>query len=117
MGSGIPSEYQGALAAKHRAWLYGGGVGCPVLTLDGSRDKSEGATTTLLSRVMEFVAELHLAKHAEPTIRCQLFGERDGPVAESMETPSMVTVAGSKHESPAKRRRLQTEVPAIAAGA
>jgi len=67
--SSIPSEYQDALYKKHRQWLYGDGSLCfngPVLTLDGSGDKAQGAISDMAKRVDAFVNQLHAARQQAP---------------------------------------------------
>jgi len=63
--SNIPSDYQGALMAKHRHWLCGEGVGAfggAVLTLDANADKRDGAVDAMTQRVVEFVEHLHAVR-------------------------------------------------------
>jgi len=72
--SSIPSEYQAALDKKHRQWLHGGaGAGLsfdgPVLTLDGSGDKAQGAVADMAQRVDAFVDQLRAARQQAPADR------------------------------------------------
>jgi len=63
--SSIPSDYQHSLDKKHRQWLFGDSSLCfdgPVLTLDGSGDKAQGAIADMAKRVDAFVSELHAAR-------------------------------------------------------
>jgi len=112
--SGIPSDYQGSLAAKHRQWLHGGGVEYPVLTLDGSGDKSDGATAAIAKQVMDFADRLHLARQAGQTVQRKLFGESAGAEKHGAETMTSIATPIGKHEAPSKRRRLQMAVPLVA---
>jgi len=67
--SSIPSDYQHALDKKHRQWLYGDGslrFDGPVLTLDGSGDKAQGAIAAMAERVDAFVSQLHAARQQAP---------------------------------------------------
>jgi len=69
--SAIPFDYQDALTQKHRQWLQGNGANTfsgPVLTLDGSGDKSDGAVAAMAARVMDFVEKLSVAKQREQTL-------------------------------------------------
>jgi len=70
--SSIPSDYQAALDKKHRQWLFGGSSLCfegPVLTLDGSGDKAQGAVADMAERVGAFVSRLHAARQQAPAGR------------------------------------------------
>jgi len=70
--SSIPSEYQDALDKKHRQWLCGDGSLCfdgPVLTLDGSGDKAQGAISDMAKRVDAFVSQLRAARQPAPADR------------------------------------------------
>lgn len=107
--SGIPSEYQDSLAAKHRLWLQGGTFDGPVLQVDGSKDKYDGAVATLASQVMEFANRLLVAKHLGQAVKPKLFNkgfDEDSVIAESVVTPE-------KSLAPIKKRRLQVETPVI----
>jgi len=67
--SSIPSAYQQALDEKHRQWLYGDGSNRfdgPVLTLDGSGDKAQGAISDMAKRVDAFISQLHAARQQVP---------------------------------------------------
>lgn len=98
--SGIPSDYQDALSAKHRQWLHGGGFSGPVVTLDGSGDKGEGAVAALAAKVMDFVDQLSSARQLEQgKVATEWFSE------DSLEMKDVVT--------PMKRQRLEVATPFI----
>jgi len=65
--SSIPSDYQSALAAKHREWLdtESGGSDAftgAVLRLDGNKTLEDGALKAHSRRVVDFIAELGAAR-------------------------------------------------------
>lgn len=101
--SGIPSDYQMALASKHRQWLYGDGCnafGGPVLSLDGNMDKTDGALDVMMASVTEFIDQLYTAKHIPPNkLRKQLVVEA-GPTSVHPEGYPLVsqTADGNDHE-------------------
>jgi len=107
--SSIPSEYQDALSAKHREWLHESGFCRPVLTLDGSGDKGEGAVAKLAARVMDFAQRLW--QERQPNLKNQLLNgdastsEGDASASEEVVTPI------KRPEGATKRQRLHAEQP------
>jgi len=101
--SGIPSDYQDSLATKHRQWLQGGDYDGPVLKLDGSGDKGDGAVAHLASRVNDFIDRLCVAKHLEQKVQRNSLKEfcEDG----NSRVKEVVT--------PIKRQRLDMATPLI----
>jgi len=66
--SGIPVDYQNALITKHRQWLLGNSdvrFTGPVLTLDGSGEKQDGAVRAMAKSVGDFIDRLEVAKKQE----------------------------------------------------
>merc|ERR1712113_682644 len=79
--STIPSDYQEALITKHRQWLQGDGAHRfegPVLLLDGTVDKSDGAISNMTTRVAEFVQRLHSAKQSKTVAQLEDITNRGG---------------------------------------
>jgi deoxyadenosine/deoxycytidine kinase len=68
--SAIPVNYQKELIAKHRQWLHGNSdvrFAGPVLTLDGSGDKQDGAVRVMAKRVEDFIEQLQAVKKDKPS--------------------------------------------------
>jgi len=78
--SAIPSDYQSALTEKHRQWLQGKNASSfsgPVLTLDGTGEKANGAVVSMAAQVMEFVDQLSVTKQGEELKASALAAAKD----------------------------------------
>lgn len=101
--SAIPFDYQDALTAKHREWLHGNGPSAfdgPVLTLDGSGEKSSGAVAAMATRVMDFVEKLSVARQREQTLL---------PIAKKVFSDQCA--ADEENVTPEKKRKVKVDAP------
>jgi hypothetical protein len=68
--SAIPFDYQNALIEKHRQWLHGNcdeRFAGPVLTLDGSGDKQDGAVRMMAKSVADFIDQIQATRKQKPS--------------------------------------------------